>query len=150
VFFWKKDTQQFAISPSNTGMPLEFRLGMREQQAEIDAIVLNLSSTLTGTELDGLFAFLPGDYNGDDHVDAADYVTWRKSFGQNVAHWSGADGSGDGIVDEVDFDVWKANFGSSLAGSGGAASSPIPEPTTLLLALVAMFACSSLRRNGGS
>ena len=41
---------------------------------------------------------LPGDYNLDHSVDAADYVLWRKTLGTTgVPAYSGADGDGDTI-----------------------------------------------------
>lgn len=57
--------------------------------------------------------FLPGDFNGDQIVDAADYSRWRDELGSpdNVT----ADGNGDGAVDERDYLVWKYNFGTELA-----------------------------------
>jgi hypothetical protein len=85
TFVWKKDSRTFVITAANAGVPLEFRLGMREQQAEIDAIVLNLSSSLTSAQLDNLFAVLQGDYNGDGVVDAADYLVWRSSYGSTTS-----------------------------------------------------------------
>ena len=136
AFIWKKDTQTFSISPSNVGMPLEFRLGMREQQAELDALVLNLSSSLTNAQLDDLFTVLLGDYNGDGIVDAADYVVWRTEYGQQVPNWSGADGNGDGLVDDDDFQVWTAGYGST-AGSDAAAAA-VPEPASFALAFIAL------------
>jgi hypothetical protein len=61
---------------------------------------------------------LPADYNDDNLVDAADYVVWRKTLNQSVAHFSGADGDGDGTIDQDDHGVWRANFGRTLeAGS---------------------------------
>lgn len=68
--------------------------------------------------------FLPGDYNVNGYVDAADYILWRKG---NLA----ADGSGptfgtpNGIVDQADYTFWLANFGSVGAyytGGAGAGS----------------------------
>jgi hypothetical protein len=60
-----------------------------------------------------------GDYNGDNSVDAADYILWRKMLNQSVAAYTGADGSGDGIVGPEDHVVWTANFGQTLPmGSG--------------------------------
>jgi poly(beta-D-mannuronate) lyase len=137
AFIWKKDTRTFAISSGNVGVPLEFRLGMREQQAEIDALVLHLSSLLTSAELDDLFAILPGDYNGDGRVDAADYLVWRKELGQSVENWSGADGDGNGLVDDEDYEVWKLGFGSASAGSGAAVAAAIPEPLSAVLCFLA-------------
>jgi hypothetical protein len=62
---------------------------------------------------------LRGDYNGDEVVDVADYVVWRKSMDQTVPPFSGADGNGDGMINQADYDVWRANFGTSLASLGG-------------------------------
>jgi hypothetical protein len=80
---------------------------------------------------------LPGDYNGNGIVDAADYVAWRDSLGQNGADLL-ADGNGDGIINSDDYSVWKSNFGS-VAGTGdGLAESysvgqSVPEPAAIVL-----------------
>ena len=66
---------------------------------------------------------LPGDYNRNGRVDAADYVLWRKTLGvTGLTAYSGADGSGNGSVGQEDYGVWRAHFGETLpppvAGSG--------------------------------
>lgn len=51
---------------------------------------------------------LPGDYNGDGSVDAADYVVWPKT----------------GVNGQAGYNTWRANFGNVLppgAGSGAVA-----------------------------
>lgn len=71
-------------------------------------------------------AGLPGDYNSDNSVDAADYTVWR----DNPAGFGGPDG----------YNTWRSNFGTmAAAGTGSAVTFPgtVPEPSTLLLALVA-------------
>src|SRR4051812_49645194 len=56
---------------------------------------------------------LPGDYNVDTNVDAADYVTWRKSLGTiNVPAFTLADGDGDTIIGQGDYNVWRGDFGN--------------------------------------
>jgi hypothetical protein len=77
---------------------------------------------------------LPGDYNRNGAVDAADYVAWRKSpnsFG----------GDPDG------YNTWRANFGRT-SGSGvalGLASNTnVPEPGGLVL--LTFTAAALLRR----
>jgi subtilisin family serine protease len=67
--------------------------------------------------------FLFGDYNRNGTVDQADYNVWRRTTGQTVAPYAGADGDGNGIVNDADLDVWRANFGSTLAGPGAGAGS---------------------------
>lgn len=56
---------------------------------------------------------LPGDFNRNDSVDAADYTVWRGSMGTHVEAYSGADANGDGIVNQADYEIWKLNFGRS-------------------------------------
>lgn len=70
---------------------------------------------------------LPGDYNDDNLVDAADYTVWRDSLGQTGPGLA-ADGDGDNSVDADDYTLWKANFGQS---SPGVAAAGVPEPATL-------------------
>ena len=93
-----------------------------------------------------LVDLLPGDYNDDGVVDAADYVVWRHTLGQSVAILTtGADGDGDGTITTADYQVWRTHIGETLtaAGSGGA----VPEPATLLLLMFAVAGwCLRLRR----
>jgi endonuclease/exonuclease/phosphatase family metal-dependent hydrolase len=82
---------------------------------------------------------LPGDYNQNGEVDAADYVVWRDTFGQSVSHNSGADGNGDGTINDGDYAVWRTGFGntaSSIVATAGGASSEVPEPSTMLTLLL--------------
>ncbi|HEY3395402.1 MAG TPA: choice-of-anchor Q domain-containing protein [Lacipirellulaceae bacterium] len=64
---------------------------------------------------------LPGDYNENQVVDAADYVIWRKTLGAQVSRFEGADGNGNNSIDPEDFGVWRGNFGRALAGATAAA-----------------------------
>ena len=80
---------------------------------------------------------LAGDYNGDGVVDAVDYTVWRDTFGQNVATGTGADGDLSGIIGAGDYSVWMTGFGMSSGTNFAAAT--VPEPATLLHALLAIF-----------
>jgi poly(beta-D-mannuronate) lyase len=147
TFIWKKDTRTFPISAGNVGAPLEFRLSMREQQTEIDALVLNLSSTMSSAQLDELFAVVIGDYNCNQIVDTGDYIVWRKLYGQTVTAWSGADGNGDGVVNDNDYTVWRSKFGTTLgSGAGTAAVAAVPEPQTTMLACLVLLTFGPTRR----
>jgi hypothetical protein len=69
---------------------------------------------------------VPGDYNHDGMVDAADYIVWRKGLGT--------------IYTQSDYNVWLTNFGRGTvgSGSGSTAGAAVPEPTSLVLLMVAM------------
>jgi hypothetical protein len=84
-----------------------------------------------GVFVSNLVAHLPGDFNDDGTVDAADYAVWRKNY--------------SGIYTPTDLETWRSNFGRTLfAGSGAALSSAeslsagVPEPTCVALAAVAI------------
>ena len=57
-------------------------------------------------------AQLPGDYNDDGAVDAADYVLWRNSLGQVGANLP-ADGNLDNRIDAGDYAFWRAHVGTA-------------------------------------
>ncbi len=80
----------------------------------------------------GSFARLPGDFNDDGQVDAADYTVWRDGLGSTF--------------DPIDYDAWKENFGTSWSGtgaSGGNSQMPfplaiVPEPSAKSLLVIAV------------
>jgi hypothetical protein len=66
---------------------------------------------------------LPGDFNNDGNVNAADYVVWRKT---------------DGTPER--YNAWRADFGRTVGSSAMLApslSDGVPEPTSLMLLVVA-------------
>jgi beta-glucanase (GH16 family) len=87
---------------------------------------------------------LSGDYNGDQQVDAADYVVWRKSVGQSGIDLP-ADGSGNGTVDDADYLMWVKNFGAA-GGAAGSLATQVPEPGYSTLAAMALLRAVSLRK----
>lgn len=74
---------------------------------------------------------VPGDYNGNGTVDAADYAVWRNTVGQNGAGLA-ADGDGNQTVDSGDYDFWRSRFGQAGVSSGGLAAA-VPEPAAWLI-----------------
>jgi hypothetical protein len=81
---------------------------------------------------------LPGNFNNDSAVDAADYVLWRKNF------------SGDQAM----YNAWRANFGASLGPGSGSAlpsadplSAAVPEPAALVQLLLTAAGMSLGRRS---
>ena len=75
-------------------------------------------------------AQLPGDYNDDDAVDAADYVVWRNSLGQMGTNLP-ADGNLDNRIDTGDYAFWRAHVGTAAESSFALVN--IPEPISILL-----------------
>ena len=74
---------------------------------------------------------VPGDYNNNGKVDAADYVLWRN--GGPLANESETPGS----VTAEDYTAWRASFGNPAPGAGlGTGTAAIPEPGSLLMSLV--------------
>lgn len=89
---------------------------------------------------------LPGDYNGNGAVDAADYTVWRDRLGTGTS-LPNDDRPG---VGQDDYTRWRTHFGQTLgSGSGAAVTATVPEPTTVvpepttfvLLMLVAAGRC---------
>jgi hypothetical protein len=92
--------------------------------------VLTISSVPAG---------LPGDFNGDNVVDAADYAIWAK--GGPLLNDEAPPGAGP-----EDYDAWAANFGATLGSGGGGGSSQVPEPSTMALAMIPMLLAAGCRR----
>jgi hypothetical protein len=79
---------------------------------------------------------LPGDYNRDGTVDAADYVVWR-----NSPNNFGGDPAG--------YNTWRTNFGRTAgdnASLAAAANTAAPEPSSLGLILFFALAIPRSRR----
>ena len=112
-----------SASPSTTDWHDYTYISGSSQMAPIDALGLAAQNTF----------FVPGDYNGNGIVDAADYSVWRDSLGS--ATDLAADGNENGMVDAGDYDVWTTHFGQTAAGSGAssAESATVPEPSCLVL-----------------
>ena len=82
------------------------------------SVILSVMGSLPG---------LPGDYNGNGVVDAADYVVWRKRGGT-----------------QEEYNTWRTNFGRT-SGAASLAAATAPEPTSCVLLILAA-AVGRLRR----
>jgi hypothetical protein len=87
-------------------------------------------------------AGVPGDYNGNGVVDAADYVLWRKGGPlQNEVDTPG-------VVNAADYSAWRIRFGST-SGSGAVFKiTSVPEAATealLVFGLLLIPLCHNRR-----
>lgn len=125
-----------------------------------DASLL-IASTQSNTQASGEFdtigfrvarvtpAALPGDYNGNGAVDAADYTIWRNTYHSTTDLRANGDdtGASDDFIDEADYAFWKQNFGQTAgAGATTATSTSVPEPMALLLITSAIGLITHTRR----
>jgi hypothetical protein len=85
-------------------------------------------------------AGVPGDYNGNGVVDAADYVLWRNGgpLQNEVATI--------GTVSPDDYAAWRARFGNTSGSGTGLAGAAVPEPATAFLAALACIVSLPQRR----
>lgn len=81
---------------------------------------------------------LPGDFNDDGNVDAADYTVWRDQVGQSSDTL--ANDIDGGLVGQAQYDRWVANYGQTTS-----ATATVPEPASLLAALLAISLGTSRR-----
>jgi hypothetical protein len=122
--------------------------------------------TLTITS-DGPSGAALGDYSNNGTNDAADYTVWRDNLGATMALPNENPAAvTPGVVDQEDFDYWSANFGSTgttarFSPHGGFTqidaiavfnpsppiTSAVPEPSTVCLAMLGLFAACCKRLN---
>jgi hypothetical protein len=76
---------------------------------------------------------IPGDYNADGKVDAADYVVWR----ENPAAFGG---------DPDGYNTWRTNF--DRTSGVGSSLVAVPEPASCVLVVLTFVGISSLDRRG--
>jgi hypothetical protein len=103
------------------------------------------TSAYGGGEIRGFLFQVPGDYNDNGVVDAADYVLWRDTKG-TTGEGLAADVNNDNTIDGLDYNEWRKLFGNDRHdghhggehGSGAGAFSAVPEPHAIVLTLSAL------------
>ncbi|TWT77841.1 hypothetical protein Pla123a_16370 [Posidoniimonas polymericola] len=91
--------------------------------------------------LDVTPAGLPGDYNDDGLVDAADYAAWRTAVGQPAGSLPN-DYSGT-TIGAGQLAAWKANYGATMTQASAAVAAP--EPACLSIVFVGLVAVAARR-----
>ena len=106
-------------------------------QAAVARAYLSLSQIRRG---------LPGDFNLDGVVDAADYTVWRDSVGTSVLHLPNAYGAGEVGIEQ--YELWRQAYGNSLESAAGPAQS-VPEPTCSIVVAIGFGWWGLARRRSG-
>ena len=86
-------------------------------------------------------AGLPGDYNDNGVVDAADYVLWR-----NNPSSLENEGASLGMVDQADYTFWRSQFGKTAGGGAALSAAAVPEPGALVMVAIGLTGLLSTRR----
>jgi hypothetical protein len=141
---WIDPTDESSLSIVHTGVATSIgtiinRIILRQHNTYNGKVLVD--GVVVGTSFADVLnppAGVPGDYNGNGAVDAADYVLWRK--GGPLAN----EVDTPGTVNDADYTEWRARFGNPSAVGAAVASVPEPASTSLLI-LAAAFA--ALRRN---
>ena len=76
-------------------------------------------------KLTSLLGGQAGDFDGDGDVDGNDFLVWQR-------------GGSPSPLSPADLATWKANFGAAATANGSAAVGAVPEPASLLSAMVAL------------
>jgi hypothetical protein len=105
--------------------------------SDVDVVLLGASVVSNG---------VPGDYNSDGIVDAADYTVWRDHLGQTFT-LPNRDSTASGPISQSDYTFWLNHFGNHAgAGAGAMHGGAVPEPSTLMLAAFGMISIMCGRR----
>jgi hypothetical protein len=85
---------------------------------------------------------MPGDFNSDTKVDAADYIMWRLNETANAAL-----PNDNGVGNQAArYSLWRANFGNPPGSGTGLSGAEVPEPASMLLYFSAVGALMLTRR----
>jgi pectinesterase len=141
-YFAEYNSRDLNGNPVNTSQ----RVSWSHQLTAAEAEQFSKENWLGGSDAWAPLAFaipaLPGDYNDDGAVDAADYVVWRDAAvaGSLLVN----EAASPGVADAEDYDVWTYYYGRSLTSSA-ATSAPEPAAVAQLVGFVAMFALAHRR-----
>jgi hypothetical protein len=86
-------------------------------------------------------AGVPGDYNNDGTVNAADYVLWRKGTG-TLAN----EVADPGTFSAADYSEWRARFGNPSGSGSSLGGGAVPEPVSVCTLLLSAVAWSGFSR----
>ncbi|MCC7476468.1 MAG: SUMF1/EgtB/PvdO family nonheme iron enzyme [Pirellulales bacterium] len=117
-----------------------------------DSATAFVENNKTGFRLATLAAAVgvPGDYNSNGVVDAADYIVWRKNLGTSFQLPNEVTGTTPGSVTTEDYNAWRERFGNtsgSAAATGLATGTAVPEPVMGCALLIGLLLCIAMARS---
>ena len=130
------DTDSFAFSQSQLFVTMNAFITSISSGGAVDLVTFEQRFSQDGPP------GLPGDYNQNGTVDAADYVLWRQNVGAPAGTLPNDVDSGE--IGQAQYNTWRANF-SNTSASASLAIRAVPEPGSLLLLLIGI-GVGSLRR----
>jgi len=148
-----------SIDASVAELFVDASTGNYHLQPDAPAIDMGTANMAPGVDLDGLprpqglgfdvgafeFGGLPGDFNGNSTIDAADYTAWRDAL--TAGNSSLTNDPTPGTVDESDFLYWRDHFGEVLgSGAGAGTLTAVPEPAMCQIVALGFVTSCILRR----
>jgi hypothetical protein len=112
------DLSQPAVLTTTPGT-LNYPVGSGPMVLDSNVTVTDPDSFFLGSAQISIGTGVPGDYNADGTVNAADYTLWRDHLGQTYQLQNEAAGQTPGQVTVEDYNYWKAHFGATSAVGGG-------------------------------
>lgn len=92
------------------------------------------SNTIVSFELS---ANPSADFDGDNDIDAVDFLAWQRGFGISIeAAFSSGDADRDGDIDQDDLAYWESSLAIAVGGVDLAVPEPSSSVTTCLLVLL--------------
>jgi DNA-binding beta-propeller fold protein YncE len=89
---------------------------------------------------------VPGDYNRNGTVDAADYLVWRDKVFRPGILPNQIGGGNPFFIDLEDYRYWAANFGRTAA-SDAFVETLVPEPSSMLILVIGAIAAAAHWQN---
>jgi hypothetical protein len=135
-------------APNDTAAFIGIWGGSLFDRVEVRETIGGDENEFYGRVYTGTVPVLPGDYNDDGTVDAADYVVWRDNEG--APHGTLPNDINGGTIGPPQYNTWRAHFGEPTGEGTAAANSftnaTVPEPSSLMLLMVmALVVCLPVR-----